>query len=223
MPQREPEPARELARGTGAGAARLPLADLGHRLVLFGGTAAADGDVLHGEALGLELLDADPRGALADHVDLLRRGARQVYDTAAGKGAAVVHPDDRAAPVLEIGHPHDGGHLQGTMGGGPVGLVVALAVGGRLAVEARPYQEATPVSCQGEGLLRRVGDALDLVGLADLVGAALGDAAAGASPAALAGRTAGREARQKHDRAAQAKGPLEPWAAEIAVLPTLAA
>ena len=57
-----------------------------------------------------------------------------------------------------------------------VALVVGLAVGGRLAVEARAIPRGDAGFDVVEFFLRRVGDAVDLVGRADLVGAALGHA-----------------------------------------------
>ncbi len=88
------------------------------------------------------------------------------------------------------------------MGGRALGLIVALAIGRRFAVEARAIPRGDAGFDMVEFFLRRVGDAVDLVGRADLVGPALGHA----SPAGgAAGRQSSAHASRQHQQAAGTK------------------
>ena len=135
----------------GAGLHVVPSAGFGAR-----GGRAADG------------LDADVRGPLAEEAQFPRRAPRHVDDAPLRERAAVVHREDDAGAVLQIGDADAARHGQGGVRGRQRLHVVDVAVGGRPAVEAGavPRRDSRLVVA---GLnARDVAHAPDDVGRADL-------------------------------------------------------
>ncbi len=135
-------------------------------------------------------------GAGVRHVELLGRGARHVEHAAPRIGPAIVDPHHGRTAIVEVGHPDHRGHLQGAMGCRMVGLIVSLAVGSGLAVEAWPVPRGDAGLDVLELFHRRVGDTVDRVGRSDLVHPAAGRGAAGRP--AMAGAAGGRGQHEEH-------------------------
>ncbi|MNT14485.1 hypothetical protein D3C72_1494940 [compost metagenome] len=75
------------------------------------------------------------RGTDLGITELLRRGIGQVDDAVRIERPTVVHPQDHAAAVGQVGHPHVGRQRQGLVRRAHAVQVVQLAVGGVLAME----------------------------------------------------------------------------------------
>ena len=102
----------------------------------------------------------------------LRSPHRQVDDTIGGKRSAIVDAHDDRAAILQIGDARVARHRQGGMRGRDAMHVVDFAVGGEPAVEIRAIPRGGTVSAIIRILGRHIGAPVDVVGLADPIGAA---------------------------------------------------
>ena len=143
---------------------------------------------------------------------------RDVDEAVAGIGAAIVHPHDDGAAIVEIGHPGIAGKRHGRMRRRDAVHVEHFAVGGLPAMEIR----AIPGS-DAFGLIRLIvggviGLPVDGVGLAHLVAAAAfghrlalpDDELAVFFGEDLAGRAVGQRHAAEHGRADTCAAPQMP-------------
>jgi len=88
-------------------------------------------------------------------------GLRQVGDTGADEGAAIVDSHHHAAAVAQVRHPDLGAERQARVRHGQVGKVEQLAARGRTVVEALAVPGDDPLLHAGTGRAERQGQCQD--------------------------------------------------------------
>src|SRR5690606_1143012 len=100
---------------------------------------------------------------------LFRRLARHVDLAARSKRSAIIDANDNGSAILKIGHARYHRHVQRRMRGGHLVLIENLAIRRHFSVELRPV----PRGDAGRIILLVLGgiipDAVDLIGIANLV------------------------------------------------------